>query len=1240
MPANNYFWGYLRNELNWAVASYYENPMADTFLNDALVTRWQNAFVPYANSDGKGGTPGEGSQYGRYLLEYPTVPFTTAGLLGRDLYAETNFYREALYNLIYATSIGPVANEAGTSSFHQIFPYSDDFESHGYPPAADPYYGDFVTSVATHYNNTALEGYARQWLATTGAPASRYVQAVDDGGAATPLSSLPLDYYAPGMQNFYGRRSWADGATNFVLQMGEPVDVGHSHMEAGSFQLVSGGRWLTKATSGYNGNVVGWGGIGTAPINSTIPNNGLLFNGQGLVSYEYNDAAPAVTRLESRPDYAFASVDLSGAYRAHVRPQVDNPYASNAVRDFVYVRALDALIVLDRMESTSADVTKTFLLHFPTAPTLSGNTALGVNGNMALRLTTLTPAGQSPTTLRVVDERPASQDNSIDYQWRVEADTRGSAQSYLVNVMQARGVNDPDLTISMTEEADAFVITLTHPTRGTAVIRLPKGMKSAGGSFGYSPSAGATPAAQALTGAVQQISVTDAGPVWEGTGPSNPPPPPAPTLSFSQATYSAGEGAGAATVTVTRGGDTTVPVTVNYATSNGSATAGADYTGASGTLSFAAGETSKTFAVTLLDDSAVEGSETINLTLSAPSGGGAALGRALATLTITDNDVAQPPPDTTAPVISGVTTSGVGQGGATIGWTTNEPADTLVEYGTTAAYGSRTALNAAMVTGHTAGLTGLLAGTTYHYRVLSRDAAGNLATSQDFAFTTTAAPPPPPPQDPNPTVFSPVAGLGDFTNYTALTPSRWSVAADAAGEKRLVLGADFPERGEDLVGEYALLGGAGRVYGDFDFTMQARSNENLSANGSADYVVVFGYQGPGDYSYLMLNGKAANTRFFRVAGGVATAYAASAERGVFDNNWHALRLTRSGQTLTATIDGRQVLSTTDAGLAAAGALGVGSYNDTASFDDISVIVPARTPVPSLATTTAGDAPGTQRLFTATYSDDNGVDDLNFVYLRLNAYLPVMLDAVYSVPANKLYLRGADGSTLLGGFAPGSANVITAANGTLDCSKVTVSRSGTGLTVNWSLAAAGGLAGDNQLFVRAVDRGGRDSGYVQPAGACWTITGNQAPTDGPVAAPAEPAAAGAYATFTSSYSDPNGATNLKFVYLVLNADDAARRLELIYVPEQNRLFVRGDNGLSLLGGCAPGAAMVISNSRGSLDCAATTVTRTGDTITVNWRVAATSALAGDNTVWTRAYDHGGLDTLYKKQPGVIWTVLPA
>jgi hypothetical protein len=93
--------------------------------------------------------------------------------------------------------------------------------------------------------------------------------------------------------------------------------------------------------------------------------------------------------------------------------------------------------------------------------------------------------------------------------------------------------------------------------------------------------------------------------------------------------------------------------------------------------------------------------------------------------------------DSSAPVISAVTSSSVTTSSATISWTTDELSDTQVEYGLTTAYGSSTTLDITMATSHSAGLTGLSANTTYHYRVKSRDATGNLATGSDNTFRTT-----------------------------------------------------------------------------------------------------------------------------------------------------------------------------------------------------------------------------------------------------------------------------------------------------------------------------------------------------------------------------------------------------------------------------------------------------------------------------------------------------------------------
>jgi hypothetical protein len=96
--------------------------------------------------------------------------------------------------------------------------------------------------------------------------------------------------------------------------------------------------------------------------------------------------------------------------------------------------------------------------------------------------------------------------------------------------------------------------------------------------------------------------------------------------------------------------------------------------------------------------------------------------------------------DTVAPTITSVKAGGVTSSDATITWTTDEPSDSLVEYGTTTAYGSSSAPNASLVTTHSVALTGLSGSTLYHYRVKSKDSSGNLATSADFTFTTAAAP--------------------------------------------------------------------------------------------------------------------------------------------------------------------------------------------------------------------------------------------------------------------------------------------------------------------------------------------------------------------------------------------------------------------------------------------------------------------------------------------------------------------
>jgi len=109
------------------------------------------------------------------------------------------------------------------------------------------------------------------------------------------------------------------------------------------------------------------------------------------------------------------------------------------------------------------------------------------------------------------------------------------------------------------------------------------------------------------------------------------------TFQFSAPGYSINEGDGSILVTVTRAGNLTDAATVDFATSDGTARQKTKYTNSAGTLTFAAGVSSRTFRVLLVDNQLADGEQSLNLLLSNPTVSGLnSPGRAV--LTISDND--------------------------------------------------------------------------------------------------------------------------------------------------------------------------------------------------------------------------------------------------------------------------------------------------------------------------------------------------------------------------------------------------------------------------------------------------------------------------------------------------------------------------------------------------------------------------------------------------------------------------
>lgn len=136
-----------------------------------------------------------------------------------------------------------------------------------------------------------------------------------------------------------------------------------------------------------------------------------------------------------------------------------------------------------------------------------------------------------------------------------------------------------------------------------------------------------------ITGLVL-MSVACSGPHSQSSGPS---------LTIADASVLEGDaGTSNLVFTVSLASAAATDITVNYATNDGTATAGSDYTATNGTLTLAAGSTTATINVPILGDTVFESDETFTLTLSSPSAN-VTLGTASATGTIINDDSAFAP---------------------------------------------------------------------------------------------------------------------------------------------------------------------------------------------------------------------------------------------------------------------------------------------------------------------------------------------------------------------------------------------------------------------------------------------------------------------------------------------------------------------------------------------------------------------------------------------------------------------
>jgi MYXO-CTERM domain-containing protein len=183
-------------------------------------------------------------------------------------------------------------------------------------------------------------------------------------------------------------------------------------------------------------------------------------------------------------------------------------------------------------------------------------------------------------------------------------------------------------------------------------------------------------------------------------------------------------------------------------------------------------------------------------------------------------------------------------------------------------------------------------------------------------------------------IFSPDPFFGDRRTFTELNAARWRVVTDQGDLRYAITTSAYEGGAGSELGELAVI--EARTYDDFELSVTLRSGDDAS-NVGADADIAFGYEGPGEYFYVMLNRNPGQSGIYRVSGGAREELMTYAEAGIPDFEYHDYALVHEAGRVIVSRDGATLfeleLDVPN------GAIGLGSFNDAVFFDDLFVRAP-------------------------------------------------------------------------------------------------------------------------------------------------------------------------------------------------------------------------------------------------------------------------------------------------------------
>jgi hypothetical protein len=269
-------------------------------------------------------------------------------------------------------------------------------------------------------------------------------------------------------------------------------------------------------------------------------------------------------------------------------------------------------------------------------------------------------------------------------------------------------------------------------------------------------------------------------------------------------------------------------------------------------------------------------------------------------------------------------------------------------------------------------------------------------------------------------------------------------------------------------------------------------------------------------------------------------------------------------------------------------------------------------------------------FTFVFSDTGGAGDLHQEFILLNSSTGGANACLSVYDGTSLYLLN-DAGGWLGPMAPGSSSTLANSQCTVGGSGSSVSLSGTTLTLNLAITFNSSFGGAKNIYMQACTQEGLNTGML--ARGSWTVAPSAGGT--PSAVSVSPSSgSGLTQTFAFIFSDTGGAGDLHQQFVLFNTSTStANACEVEY--DGANLYLLNNSAASWLGPMAPGSSGSLSNSQCTLGGSGSSVSTSGNILTLTLAITFSSSFAGAENVYLETTTQEGVNTGFVSRGA--WTI---